>query len=53
MSKGMTMEALADAAGIDYQQVSRVESGKVNATVSTIYEIALALKVPFSELFDV
>ena len=51
-SKGMSMEQLADLAGIDYQQVLRVEQGKVNATISTAYHIAGALEVPFSTLFD-
>jgi transcriptional regulator with XRE-family HTH domain len=53
LRKGITMEALADIAGSDYQQISRAEGGKVNATVSTLYPIALALEVPLSELFDV
>jgi DNA-binding XRE family transcriptional regulator len=30
-----------------------VESGKVNATVSTMYHIALALELSISELFDI
>jgi transcriptional regulator with XRE-family HTH domain len=52
LAKGMTMEQLADEAKMDYQQVLRVENGKVNATVSTMHRIATALNVPLSEIFD-
>ena len=52
LSKGMTMEQLAEGARIDYQQVLRVESGKVNATVSTMHGIAEALGMAISELFN-
>lgn len=50
-SKNMTLEALADAAGIEYSQVIRVEAGKVNATLSTIEAIANGLGVGMGELF--
>ncbi len=49
--KNMTLEALADAAGIEYSQVIRVEAGKVNATLSTIEAIANGLGVEMRELF--
>ena len=51
LSKNMTMEALAAAAGIEYSQVIRVEAGKVNATLSTIEAIAKGLGVGMGELF--
>lgn len=51
-SKGMTKERLSDLAGIDRQQVIRVEKGTVNPTISTAYQIALALEVPLASLLD-
>ncbi len=51
-SKNMTLEALAEAAGIEYSQVIRVEAGKVNATISTIEAIAKGLDVGIGELFE-
>lgn len=51
-SKGMTKERLSDLAGIDRQQVIRVEKGTVNPTISTAYQIAMALDVPLASLLD-
>jgi transcriptional regulator with XRE-family HTH domain len=42
LSKGMTMEDLANRVEVDYSQISRMERGKVNATVSIIYDVASA-----------
>jgi transcriptional regulator with XRE-family HTH domain len=50
-SKNMTLEALAEAAGIEYSQVIRVEAGKVNATISTIEAIAKGLNVGIGDFF--
>lgn len=50
LSKNMTLEGLADSAGIEYSQVIRVEAGKVNTTISTIEAIAKGLGVSLSEL---
>jgi len=50
--KGLTMEALAASANIEYRQLSDVELGKTNATLSTALAIAQALGVPFRELMD-
>lgn len=51
-AKGMTLEDVADLAGIDSRQVSRVEKGTINATLSTAVAIGRALGVPLSSLFD-
>ncbi len=51
-AQNLTMEDVADRAGIDYRQVSRVEAGSINATISTAIAIARALGVPLSQLFD-
>ncbi|GAA4092646.1 helix-turn-helix transcriptional regulator [Mucilaginibacter panaciglaebae] len=48
--KGYTMQKLAEEAGIDTRQLSYIELGKVNTTISSIYVIAKALNISISEL---
>lgn len=50
--RGYTMENFAGLAGIDYRQLSNIERGEVNTTISSIYVIAKALKVPMAELIN-
>nr|WP_228098845.1 helix-turn-helix transcriptional regulator [Pedobacter sp. MC2016-24] len=52
-AKNMSMEKLAEHAGIDYRQVFNIEHGKTNATVSTLHNISKALDISISELFDI
>ena len=51
-AKSLSMEKLAQEAGIEYSQVSDIELGKINTTVSTIYLLAKGLGVNPKELFD-
>jgi len=48
--KGLTIEKLAALADIEYRQLSDVERGKVNPTISTAYAIAKGLDITFAEL---
>lgn len=48
--KGYTMEKLAELAGIDYRQLSYIELGQVNITISSIYALSTALNITLSEL---
>lgn len=48
----LTQEALANTAGIEYSQVSRIERGIINTSVSVIFAIAQALKVKPSQLLE-
>ncbi len=50
--KKMTQEDVAHKAGIAVSQVGRIERGKLNPSVSTMFVIALALEVEPKELFD-
>ena len=43
--EGMTQEQLAEKAGIDQKQISKIESGRVQAKLSTYLRIANALGV--------
>jgi transcriptional regulator with XRE-family HTH domain len=51
-SKNISMEKLAHEAGIEYSQVSDIELGKINTTISTVYTIAKALDVESKLLFE-
>lgn len=51
LEKGLTMEALAFDAGIEYRQLGRIERGEVNTTISTVLAIAQALRVDTADLF--
>ena len=46
-----SMRHLADLADVNYTQISKIETGKINTTISTAYAIAKALDVSIDELF--
>lgn len=51
--KGISQQELAAALDIEKSNMSRLESGRVNMGVRTIYRIARALDISMSELLDV
>ena len=52
LSKGFAQIDLASRVigSIDTTNISRIESGRTNPTIFTLYRIATALEVPVSEL---
>lgn len=50
-SKGFTQAELANDIGIEISQISRIERGIINTSLSTTNEIAKALKIDIVELF--
>lgn len=46
------MQTLAYTINVEYSQISRIELGKINTSISIAYEIANALEVSIKELFD-
>lgn len=50
--RNLSMEKLAELSGIDYRQLSYVELGEVNPTISTAAAIAKGLDLSLKELFD-
>ncbi len=50
--KGLSMEALANEAEIEYRQLGRIERGEVNTTIISLLKIADALKVEVSDFFN-
>jgi len=49
-SKGKSMENLANDSGIDYSQWARIETGKVNFSISYLFRLAEALGVTPKDL---
>ena len=52
LEAGFTQEELANEIGIEISQISRIERGILNTSVSTIHAIASALEVETKSLFD-
>lgn len=48
--QGLSHEALAEAAGVHRSTVSRTERGLMNPTLLVVHAMAVALKVPFSQI---
>jgi transcriptional regulator with XRE-family HTH domain len=51
-AKGMSQKQIALSIGIDQAQYSRIESGKVEPTISSLEKIATALGVELSAFFS-
>ena len=51
--KGITQEELAFKIELEISQISRIERGLLNSSISTAYEIANALEIDLKELFDI
>jgi DNA-binding XRE family transcriptional regulator len=52
LSKNLTQEQVAWEAGIEPMQVSRIERGIINTSLSHILALAKALKINPTEFFD-
>lgn len=48
----MTQEHLANLAGISENTIVTLESGKLNTTIATCFDIARALRVDVKDLFE-
>ena len=51
LKKGLTIEKLANDAGIEYTQLSRIELGKINTSIYQIYIISNSLSISIPEIF--
>lgn len=52
LNRKLSRETLAAYADIETMQIYRIETGKVNTTISTMYAIAKALEVSPKKLLD-
>lgn len=50
LERGWTQADLAKACDKDPQSIERVENGKINASIYYLFEIAIALNIPLSEI---
>lgn len=50
--KSLTQEKLAFKIGLEISQISRIERGLLNTSISTAYEIAKALDLDLKDLFE-
>ena len=50
--KGWNQSDLARACGKDRQAIEKIENGKVNPTLYSLYEIALALEISLNKLIS-
>lgn len=49
-ARGLSLDALAKASGVSRSHLAQIESGKANPSIGTVWQIATALKVGFTEL---
>ena len=51
-SKNLSQEQLAYSADLELSQISRIERGIINTSISQVFQIARALGIPVKDLFD-
>jgi transcriptional regulator with XRE-family HTH domain len=52
IQKKLSMERLAELSDIDYRQVSYIELGQTDASISTLSAICKGLEISLAELMD-
>jgi transcriptional regulator with XRE-family HTH domain len=52
MAKAMTQNELAMECEFEKASLSRIETGRSNPTIRTLFKISKALEVPISRLFE-
>jgi len=50
--KNLTIEELANILEVDYSQIGRMERGVINPNISIVFDIADALGIKASQLFE-
>lgn len=51
LAKGFTQEQLANELCVEISQISRIERGIINTSITTLYAISRTLKIEVSEFF--
>ncbi|WP_430399921.1 helix-turn-helix domain-containing protein [Flavobacterium sp.] len=52
LKKGFTQESLANELGVEISQISRIERGVINTSVTTMYAISKILEVNTDDFFN-
>ena len=50
--EGYTQSQLAFETGLSLSQIARIETARINPTLSTVFTLARTLDIPLKELFD-
>lgn len=50
--QGYTQSQLSFESGLSLSQIARIETGRINPTLSTVFILARTLDIPLKELFD-
>jgi len=50
--QGYTQSQLAFESGLSLSQIARIETARINPTLSTVFILARTLDIPIKELFD-
>jgi putative transcriptional regulator len=53
VAAGLSQEALAERCGVDRKSISRMETGTFSPRLDSVFNVADALDIPVSELFEV
>jgi transcriptional regulator with XRE-family HTH domain len=53
LAAGLSQEALAERCGVDRKSISRMETGAFSPRLDSVFNVAEALDIPVSELFEV
>lgn len=52
LARGLTQEALAAEAGLEFSQIGRIERGVINTSLSTVFILAKTLHLDARDLFE-
>jgi len=50
--QGFSQEKLSDKSGVSLSQIARIETIKINPSLSTVFALARAMNIPLTDLFD-
>lgn len=52
LKEGYTQNQLAFESGLSLSQIARIETARINPTLSTVFALARTLNIPLTDLFD-
>jgi transcriptional regulator with XRE-family HTH domain len=52
IAHGYTLRGFALEAEMEHSQISKIERGEINPTISTVLALSEALKLPIQEMFN-
>jgi len=53
MQKGISLQDFSDNLNIEYNNLIRIEKGRTNPTLGTLYKICQILEIKLVDIFDV